>query len=251
MRLDRKWIRIAIYYAIALGLSFLARVYWETSELADPRLGPWSVFRHLLNGVGPFVGAIAIWAAFRPERRMSFGGTFPLMGLAMLAVPAVVLGVAGIGNGFALDAHLFGVEMGLWIALYAVLEETGWRGYLQDELCEWPALLRYAVVGLFWYFWHFTYLLGDNSLGTEIANLGFLLLASIGIGFVADRTRSIYAAAAFHIVGDILMTSAAFRTFIPESNARLTIVLICVVVWLVMLRLWAMRDKLIRTAAGE
>ena len=127
-RLDRKWIRIAIYYAIALGFSFLARVYWGTSEADDMQLGPWGIFRHLINGVGPFAGAMAIWATFRPERRMSFGGTFPLMGLAMLAVPAIVLGVAGVANGFAIDAHLFGVEVGLWIALYAILDETGWRG---------------------------------------------------------------------------------------------------------------------------
>jgi membrane protease YdiL (CAAX protease family) len=247
--LDRKWIRIAIYYAIALGLSFLARVYLGTSELADARLGAWGIFRHLLSGVGPFLGALAIWAAFRPERRMTFGGSWPIMGLAMLAVPAVVLGATGVANGFGLDAHIFGVEIGLWIALYAILEETGWRGYLQDELHDWPALLRYATVGVFWYFWHFTFLLGDNSLGTEISNLGFLVLASVGIGFVADRTRSIFAAAAFHIVGNILMTSAEFRTFIPAPNARLTIVLICVVVWLIMLRLWGMRDKRIRAAA--
>ena len=31
-RLDRKWIRIAIYYAIALGFSFLARVSGRSSH---------------------------------------------------------------------------------------------------------------------------------------------------------------------------------------------------------------------------
>jgi membrane protease YdiL (CAAX protease family) len=250
-RLDRKWIRIAIYYAIALGLSFLTRVYLGTSELADARLGAWGIFLHLLSGTGPFIGALAIWAAFRPERRMSFGGSFPIMGLAMLAVPAIALAGTGVANGFGLDAHLFGAEIGLWIALYAILEETGWRGYLQDELHDWPALLRYAAVGVLWYFWHFSYLLGDNPIGTEITNLGFLVLASIGIGFVADRTRSIFAAAAFHIVGNVLMTSTEFRTFIPAANARLTIVGICVIVWLIMLRLWAMRDKRIRATAEE
>jgi len=248
-RFDRTWIRIAIYYAIALGISYLARVQWGTSDPADAGPGHWGLFRHLLSGFGPFVGALLVWAVFRPERRMSFGGTFPIMGVAMLAVPAFVLGIAGVPNIFGLDAHLFGIEIGLWIALYAVLEETGWRGYLQDELYGRPALLRYAIVGVFWYFWHFTYLLGDNSLGTEAVNLGFLVLASIGIGFVADRTRSIFAAAAFHVVGNVLMTSTEFRTFIPTSSARLTIVLVCVAVWLIMLRLWAMRDKRIRAAA--
>ena len=248
-RFDRRWIRITIYYAIAIGFSLLARLYWRTSDIADARLGPWGLYLHLFSGVGPFIGACVIWAVFRPERRMSFGGTFLPMGVAMLAVPAVVLRVMGIANGFAVNAHMFGIQMGVWIALYAVLEETGWRGYLQGEFIDRPALLRYAIVGIFWYAWHLTYLLGHNSLGTEITNLAFIVLASIGIGFVADRTHSIFAAAAFHVIGNVLLTSAEFRVFIPAINTRMTMMLICVVAWLAMLRLWRMRDNRARARA--
>ncbi len=242
-QLNRKWLRIAVYYAIALALSYLARVYWRTSDLTDAALGPWGLYRHLFSGVGPFIGAIAVWTVFRPERRMSFGGTFPPMGVAMLAVPALVMGAMGVGNGFDVDPHLFGVQIGIWIVLYAVLEETGWRGYLQGEFADRPKLLRYAVVGVFWYAWHLTFLLGNNSVATELTNLGFIILASIGIGFVADRTHSILAAAAFHIIGNILLTSVEFRAFMPDPGVRMKVVLICVGVWLVMLRLWGMRDK--------
>lgn len=252
-RFNNRWIRVAVYYAIALGLSYLARIYWRTSDLSDARLGVWGIYRHLFSGVGPFIGAFVVWGLFRPERRMSFGGTFPAMGVAMLAVPAVVLGVIGVSNGFAIGPHAFGVQIGVWIVLYAVLEETGWRGYLQDEFHDQPALLRYVIVGLFWYAWHFSYLIGDSSIGNEISNIIFVLAASIGIGFVADRTHSILAAAAFHTIGNVLMTSAEFRAFIPAQGTRTTVVLVCVAVWLVMLRLWGMRDKRARTrdAAGE
>lgn len=242
-QLNRKWIRIAIYYAIALGFSLLARVYWHTSDLADARLGTWGLYRQLFSGLGPFLGASVVWSVFRPERRISFGGAFPAMGLAMLAVPAIVLGVIGVSNGFNANAHMFGVQIGIWIALYAVLEETGWRGYLQAEFRDQPALLRYAIVGVLWYAWHLTYLLGRNPIGTEITNLVFIVLASIGIGFVADGTHSIFAAAAFHVIGNILLTSVEFRAFIPAPDARLKVVLICVAIWLVMLRVWGMRDK--------
>ena len=242
-RFDRKWARIAIFYSIALGFCWLARVYWRTSDIADAGLGAWGLYRHLLSGVGPFVGACLIWAVFRPERNTTFGGTFPAMGVAMLAVPAVVMGVFGIRNDFGVEPHAFGAHIGIWIALYAVLEETGWRGYLQGEFRDRPALLRYVIVGLFWYAWHLTYLVGDNPLGTEITNLAFIVLASIGIGFVADRTSSIFAAASFHIIGNVLLTSAEFKAFIPDGSGRITTVLICVVIWLVMLRVWGMRDK--------
>lgn len=242
-RFNNRWIRIALFYAVALGISFLARVYWRTSDLADLRLGEWGLYRHLFSGVGPFAGAFLVWAVFRPEWRMSFGGTFLPMGVAMLAVPAIVLGVIGVGNGFSIDPHVFGVQIGIWIALYAVLEETGWRGYLQGEFDDQSPLLRYVIVGVFWYAWHLTYIVAHNSVATEISNLVFIVLASIGIGFVADRTHSIFAAAAFHVIGNILLTSVEFRTFIPASDVRVKVVLICVAIWLVMLRLWRIRDN--------
>jgi membrane protease YdiL (CAAX protease family) len=241
-RVNRRWLRIAIYYAVALGLSFLARIIWQTSNLADPRQGAWGMYRHLFSGVGPFLGALLVWALFRPERRMRFGGTWPAMSLAMLAVPAIVLGIMGVANPFGVDAHLFGVHLGVWIAIYAILEETGWRGYLQDEFRQRQALLKYAIVGLFWYAWHFSWL-GGHSAGSEAASLAFMIAASIGIGFVADRTRSIFAAAAFHVLGNVMGTTTDFAALIPSQQTRWMIVLACVVVWLIMLRLWGMRDK--------
>lgn len=249
-RFDQRWIRIALFYAVAIGFSFLARVIWRTSDVADARLGTWGLYRHLFSGVGPFAGAWLIWLVFSPGRRISYGGTFLPMGVAMLAVPALVLGVMGVKNGLAVDPHVFGVQMGVWIAIYAVLEETGWRGYLQDEFHHWPVLLRYVAVGVLWYAWHLTYLLGRNPLGTEITNLVFIVIASVGIGFVADRTRSIFAAAAFHVIGNVLLTSAEFRSFIPAANTRVTMVLICVAIWLIMLRLWGIRDKRHRARAS-
>jgi membrane protease YdiL (CAAX protease family) len=246
-RIDRKWVRISLYYAIALALSFMARIVWQTSNLADPRQGAWAMYWHLLSGIGPFLGALLVWFLFRPERRMRFGGTWPAMGVAMLAVPPAVLGIMGVGNPFGLDPHLFGVHLGVWIVIYAILEETGWRGYLQDEFRERPALLKYAIVGLLWYLWHLSWL-GGHSIGSEAASLAFLVAASIGIGFVADRTRSIFAAASFHVLGNIMGTTTDFTTLIPSQHTRWMIVLVCVAAWLIMLRLWGMRDK--RAAAA-
>jgi uncharacterized protein len=247
--LDRRWIRVSIYYLIALAFSALSRLYWHTSDPAAAGDGPWGLYRHLISGLGPLVGAITVWTVFRPERRMSLGGTFPAMGWAMMAVPAAVMAALGIANPFGIDPHLFGIHVGIWVAVYALLEETGWRGYLQDEFRHRPALLRYLIVGLFWYGWHFSYLAG-NPVGSEISNLGMILLASIGIGFVADRTRSILAAAAFHVIGDVMGLMREFTTLLPSTHARLVVVAICVVVWLIMLRIWGMRDKR-RRVSGE
>jgi uncharacterized protein len=240
-RVDSKGLRIAIFYAVALAFSFLTRFVWRSADLAAASGDALGLAWHLLGALGPFLGAILVWALFRPERRIDFGGSFPAMGVAMLLVPAVVMAVLGIANRHAIEPHLFGAWLGLWIALYALLEETGWRGYLQGEFGDRPALLRYAIVGLFWFAWHLSFLDGGNP-GSQLASLGFIVLASIGIGFVADRTRSILAAAAFHVIGNILITTAIFRELVPAQHSRLLIVSICVVVWLVMLRLWRIRD---------
>jgi membrane protease YdiL (CAAX protease family) len=239
--LGSRWARIAIYYGVALGFSILARVYWRTNDASGVAQGAWGMYWRLIGGVGPFLGAAVVWAAFRLERQITFGGTYPPLGLAMLAVPAIVMGVIGIANPFAVEPHLFGVHLGVWIAIYAVLEETGWRGYLQGEFSHRPALLRYAIVGVFWYAWHLSYLT-PHPIGDELLSLGFIILASIGIGFVADRTKSILAAASFHIVGNIMGLTANFKLLIPSLQTRAAIILACVAVWLLMLRLWRMRD---------
>lgn len=238
---DRRWIRIALYCAIAFGLSWLARVQLQTSTVTDPKLGLAAMYWHLFGGVGPFLGAVAVWAAFRPERPITFTGSSPAFASVMLVVPAAVLGAIGIDNRFAVEPHLFGAHMGLLIVAYALLEETGWRGYLQSEFRHRPPLLRYVVVGLFWYAWHFSYVDGGPLLG-EIVNLVVLVLAAVGIGFVADRTRSIFAAASFHAAGNILAMSAEFKALIPQTGTRAMIAGACVLIWLVIMRLWRIRE---------
>ena len=234
-----KWLRIAIYYAIAIGCSALTRVVWHLGDLSDGR-SMLAMYWHLLGGIGPFIGAVTIWLVFRTKRVNSFGGSWPAMAWAMLAVPAAVMGIMGVPNAMGVDPHLLGLHMGAWIGLYAILEETGWRGYLQGEFRAQPALARYAIVGLFWYAWHLTFL-QRTTMENELLTVGFIVLASVGIGFVADRTGSILAAAAFHILGNIMGLTSDFRTLIPDPSRRLWIVGICFLIWLVMLRVWRVR----------
>lgn len=234
-------IRVAIYFAIALAISALARLYWHTGDVTPVDQGALAMYRHLVAGAGPALGAATVWIVFRYRSHITLGGTNFAIGLAMIVVPAVVMGINGIPNGFGVEPHLFGVHMGVWIALYAILEELGWRGYLQDEFRDRPALLKYAIVGLFWYAWHLSWLNG-NPIGSELFTIGFMIVASAGIGFVADRTGSVLAAAAFHITGDIMALTTDFRAIIPSQASRGAIVIVCVVIWLVMLRIWRAQD---------
>jgi uncharacterized protein len=235
-----RWLRVLTFYVIAVACAAASRFLWHTNDVTSkwPSLG--AMHWHLISGIGPSIGAIVVWATFHPRRIKSFGGTNPPIAWAMLAVPAVAMGLMGIPNPYALDVHWFGFYCGIWIVVYAVLEETGWRGYLQDEFRDLTPLRRYLVVALFWYPWHFTFL-QHHSFANEVAIIGFIALASIGIGFVADRTNSIVAAACFHSTANILGLTAYFTVFVPSTTARLMIVGICVAVWVVMLRIWRTR----------
>lgn len=238
--LGNRWLRVLVYYAVAMGLAATSRFVWHTNDVLPGWPSLAAMHLHLLSGIGPFAGALLVWAVFRVARRKSPGGSYPALGWAMAMVPAVTMGLIGVANPYVINSHLFGFYLGLWIILYTVLEETGWRGYLQDEFGDVGRPLRYMIVGLFWYPWHFTFFQG-HGLGTEALILGLLVAASIGIGLIADRTGSILAAAAFHTVANVLGLTAYFAVFIPSASERWMIVGICLAVWVVMLRVWRVR----------
>lgn len=237
--IHRKWNRIALFYGIALALSALARLYWRIGDAAVHDGS--GMYRHLIAGAGPALGAATVWLVWRYRSWISPGDTNLPLALVMIAVPAVVMGVIGVPNGGGVKSHLSGVQMGVWIAAYALLEELGWRGYLQDEFRNYRALPKYAIVGLFWYAWHLSWL-NHNPLASEALTLLFVILASIGIGFAADRTGSVLAAAAFHIVGNILWLTTDFRVVMPVLHDRMVVAGLCVAVWLILLRIWRIQD---------
>jgi membrane protease YdiL (CAAX protease family) len=234
--------RIGVYYLVAIAISALARYYWHTSQATPVERGAWAMYLHLVAGAGPAIGAALVWLLFRYRSRFSPGGTNLALALLMIAIPAIVMAIRGIPNDFGIESHLFGVHMGVWIMLYALLEEIGWRGYLQDELGGLPAIAKYSIVGLFWYAWHLSWL-GGNPLSSELVTLLFMILASVGIGFVADRTRSVLAAAAFHILGNIMGLTTDFKRIIPDDHHRILICVACIVPWLVILRIWRIGDR--------
>lgn len=120
-----------IYYTLALGWAAAARFAWHTNDASAQWLRLGALHWHLVSGLGLFLGAAVVWATFRRPRRLRLGGTGPPLAWAMALVPAGTLALLGMRNPYGIEAHLFGFYIGLWIMAYAVLEETGWRGYLQ------------------------------------------------------------------------------------------------------------------------
>ncbi len=208
---NNKWSRIIIYYSIALISSFLFRYGLLKNPLGSGEFAGYII--GLLGAIGPFLGGLAMRYFQNPTApKMSFTGLLTNKSFVLILVPALLFGIFGTTNDNALNSHLIGFLLGAYIAVYGILEETGWRGYLQEEFKELKPMLQYFIVALFWYAWHLTFL-GETNLMNECVIFLILWASSIGIGIVAKKTQSIIIAACFHIIGNIL----AFSTEMSSS----------------------------------
>ena len=93
-------------------------------------------------------------------------------------VPVFVFGILGIPNSSKINPHLLGSIVGLFLIFYALFEEYGWRGYLQDELGDIAEWKRILIIGTLWYLWHLSFLNNPDIL----VNLKFWGIMLLGHG---------------------------------------------------------------------
>jgi membrane protease YdiL (CAAX protease family) len=84
----------------------------------------------------------------------------------MTIIPIIILTIIGVKNDFELDAHLYGFIAMIGTLLYCIMDEYGWRGYLQEEFKTLKPWGKYLLIGFIWYLWHLTFItkasIGDN-----------------------------------------------------------------------------------------
>lgn len=232
--------RTLLFYTIAITISNLFR--FDLFEL-NARLGAWAglgyvVIRNILEGSGVFLGALFGLYLLKKARPLTttFWGTSWKFVLLMALVPFVLITVIGLRNKFGVNEHLFGAVVTVAVLIYCVMEEYGWRGYLQQELSGLQHMLKFVVIGALWYFWHLSFL--ENT--DVVANLlffGTLVLGSWGIGQVAVLTRSIGASACFHFVVNITFFNVFFHQALDPM--MLGVVLAgCIGAWVIILKKW-------------
>jgi len=152
-------------------------------------------------------------------------------------VPIAVLSIVGVKNDEGLSIHYYGFILGFWIIIYGILEETGWRGYLHDELRELKPVLKYLIIGSLWYSWHFTFLRDGTTFKNELIIYLVLVFAGWGIGQIAEKTNSILASGCFHTIGNIMGLSEIFRTNL-SPNQKYLIVAVCLMIWIPFIIRW-------------
>lgn len=234
--LNQKLFRILVFYLISLISSIVLRIY--SPEWFNQLHLPYglSIYKEWPGGLGPFVGALFVTRIFNVERTISFFGTSKAKSILMAIIPVVLFTIVGASTS-EVNSHFYGFHLGVMLVIYGLLEETGWRGYLQDELRGIHPVIKYVLIGFLWYAWHLTFIGNILHLKSELIILFILILASWGIGQAAEYTRSIIVSGCLHIIGNIMAFSSLILRSI-DFNGRLTIAGISVFAYVLMLVVW-------------
>lgn len=215
MKTKINYFAILTFYTIAIALRYLTNKTDFLSGVSNEFL------KVLLQGVGPTVGAIVAFSVFKIKPVLSLKGNykkaiFPFLLYWGLPI-ALILGVE-----FFTKGTISSFAAVIAILMYGLLEEIGWRGFLQQELKTLPVFLNVLIVGTLWFLWHLNF----ECTSSNLIFFGILLLGSWGIGKVADTTHSLLAVTAFH----------SLNNFFPEMNTlKMGTLVALLAVWIISL----------------
>lgn len=234
------WKRIILFLLIAIIISNIFRfdVFELKSELE--KLPTWIYILTILflEGSGVFIGALIAIYFLKKHRKseITFFGTSKSKSVIMAVIPILMLTIIGVKNKFELDSHLYGFIAIIGTLLYCIMEEYGWRGYLQEELKTLKSWQKYLIIGFIWYLWHLTFLT-KATVGDNFFFLAMMIFGSWGIGQVAESTKSILACACFHLIIQIMMFNALIKNGI-DGTEKLIILGVSVLLWFLIIKKW-------------
>ena len=204
---------IATFYIIALLVRLISLLVVNKFPSIETSYAL-QVSAALATGLGPAIGALVAMLLFKRKTEYTLAGKSARKSIATIVIPCIVFGIIG------------GWDLGLtclFAFVYGLLEEYGWRGFLQYELRKLPVWQYVLIITVMWFLWHL-----DLNLRSVLPFFLLLLFASWGIGKVATDTHSLLFCAAFHGI-------ANFSKRDLFSDTTFTAAFICVIVfWIVM-----------------
>ena len=216
---------IGVFYLIAVGVRYFAT---KTNILSDTNI----YLRIIAEGIGPTLGVVAACLIFKIKfSPMTLKGNYKLFifpSLVYWIVPILLFSFwTMITKG---SFPIFYVFM---VFVYGLLEEIGWRGFLQQQLKGLPKIWNILIVGILWFVWHLNF---DLTL-MNLIFLGLLFFGAWGIGIVADTTKSLLAVAAFHTLNNV------------KSENNLIVIALLFVSWIAMIVYMEKKKKLHKSNA--
>jgi uncharacterized protein len=232
--------RILLFLVIAFVISNIFRFnIFNLNQYFESNF-KWSylIIESVLEGSGIFIAGLLGLFLLRKQSKVevSFLGTSKWKSLLMALIPTVLLIIIGVPNKYEINSHLFGLIAAIGTLIYCIMEEYGWRGYLQEEFQFLKPLIKFLIIGVIWYAWHLSFL-SKTTLIDNLFFLGMLILGSWGIGKVQELTKSILACACFHFIVNIFMYNHFFaNTF--SGTSKLIILGVCISIWVVIFVSW-------------
>lgn len=210
------YLAIVVFFVIAVALRYLTN---KTAILDGVHK---DFLKAVLQGAGPAVGAFTVFALFGIKMQLTLQGnyrklTFPFLLFWVLSIALILTAeyyIKGTLSGYAIFT----------ILVYGLLEEIGWRGFLQRELKPLPEFVNILLVATLWFLWH----LNLEFTSSNLMFFGILVLGSWGIGKVADATNSLLAVAAFHSLNNF---------FGKLTTINMIIIAVLLIVWITSLLL--------------
>lgn len=205
-------VSIIVFYTIAVLFRFLA-VKTHLFDFSDNEF-----IKILLRGIGPAIGALVSLRWFNIPFRLSLKGNYRNLFLPLLVF--WILPVALIGTVSYLQQGQFPFVLLLTVLVYGLLEEVGWRGFLQEQLKDLPKSQSIIIIAVLWFIWH----LNLEFTASNMIFLGILFLGTWGIGKVYSKTYSLLAVAGFHSLNNF------FRQSLHQTE--LILILVLLVIWI-------------------
>lgn len=229
------WKEVFIFFTVAVLVSAPFRLRLINVKELLPLPEGLSLIYNVLRGIGPAVGYLVLFYVLKSktQRPFTLWGVNKLYSLvAVLCIP-IGLTVAGVTNDQSLDTHYFGFVIGVVLILYAMGEEYGWRGYLQQALAPLPERYRILAIAMFWYVWHLNFFIPEITLRSHLIHFLFLVLGSWGLLRISVSTRSMIFVVAVHlsfnILSDVNMDSNRKLIVVGAAAAFWTILMISLV----------------------
>ena len=174
---------IATFYIIALLVRLISLLVVNKFPSIETNYAL-QVSAALATGLGPAIGALVAMLLFKRKTEYTLAGKSARKSIATIVIPCIVFGIIG---GWDLGVTC------LFAFVYGLLEEYGWRGFLQYELRKLPVWQYVLIITLMWFLWHL-----DLTQRSALPFFLLLLFASWGIGKVATDTHSLLFCSAFH-----------------------------------------------------
>ncbi|GAA5029274.1 hypothetical protein GCM10011506_17420 [Marivirga lumbricoides] len=216
-------IKLILVYGIALLLTFLILQLPNLVQQISLFLFDFKLPFNWNHGIALLLAALAGYSIFKTKRETTFLGNDRIRSLIFGFILLVSYSIAGISNKYGINPHLWALIFVSLTLMYDVLEESFWRGYLNDLLHPKYLAVKYVITGIVWSIWHLLVFENFNQWGGFHIFLLLSVIVSFIIGYATTKTNSILVAASIHAL-------------LISKNLYVTI--ICFLIWGVMILTW-------------